>query len=63
MTEQQRITGLAEQIEFARRYREEWPNWLRSAAYFSGSNHPDDLNSDAQEQEVPNTSDQDPTAA
>jgi hypothetical protein len=51
VTEQQRITGLAEQIELARKYREEWPDWLRSAAYFSGSNHPGDVKSEPHEQE------------
>ena len=45
MTEQ-RIAGLAEQIEFARAYRQQWPEWLRSMAHFSGSNHPEDLRSE-----------------
>ena len=63
MTEQQRITGLAEQIEFARKYREEWPEWLRSAAYFSGSNHPGDVKSDPYELESPEGPDQGAEAA
>lgn len=46
MTEQKRITGLAEQIELARRYQEQLPEWLRSNAHFSGSNHASDLESD-----------------
>lgn len=45
MTEQKRIMGLAEQIKFAQRYQEQWPNWLRSTAHFSGSNHAGDLDS------------------
>ena len=63
MTEQQRITGLAEQIEFARKYREEWPEWLRSAAYFSGSNRPGDFKSEPHEQEFPKVPDQGAEAA
>jgi hypothetical protein len=62
MTERQRIEGLAEQIEFARSYRQQWPDWLRSTAHFSGSNHPDDVKSDNNEQEIPENSDQDAAA-
>ncbi|MGH8171460.1 MAG: hypothetical protein ACRETJ_13080 [Steroidobacteraceae bacterium] len=45
MTEQKRIMGLAEQIKFAQHYQEQWPDWLRSTAHFSGSNHASDLGS------------------
>lgn len=46
MSEQKKTTGLAEQIKFAQHYQEQWPNWLRSTAHFSGSNHAGDLESD-----------------
>lgn len=39
MTERQRTAGLAEQIELARKSIEQWPDWLRSSAHFSGTNH------------------------
>jgi hypothetical protein len=42
MTERKRIAGLAEQIELARKHLDEWPEWLRSNAHFSGSNHMQD---------------------
>lgn len=45
MTEQKRIMGLAEQIKFAQQYQEQWPDWLRSTAHFSGSNHAGDSDS------------------
>lgn len=49
MTEQKRIMGLAEQIKFAQDYQEQWPDWLRSTAHFSGSNHASDLDSPEEE--------------
>jgi hypothetical protein len=63
MTERQRIAGLAEQIEFARSYRQQWPDWLRSTAHFSGSNHPGDVTSDNIDQEILNPADQGASAA
>jgi len=39
MTEKERIAGLAEQIELAKKQMSEWPEWLRSTAHFAGSNH------------------------
>ena len=47
MAERERMAGLAEQIELARKSIEEWPEWLRSSAHFSGTNHPDDSSSAA----------------
>lgn len=63
MTERQRIAGLAEQIEFARNYRQGWPDWLRSTAHFSGSNHPGDVRPDTDDQELPKEADQGAAAA
>jgi len=39
MTEKERIAGLAEQIDLAKKHISEWPDWLRSSAHFAGSNH------------------------
>jgi hypothetical protein len=39
MTEKERIAGLAEQIDLAKKHVSEWPDWLRSSAHFAGSNH------------------------
>jgi hypothetical protein len=43
MTERERIAGLAEQIELAQKYLDQWPDWLRSSAHFSGTNHSGDV--------------------
>lgn len=52
MTHRERIAGLAEQIELAQKYLEEWPDWLRSNAHFSGTNHSGDAAVDS-DQETP----------
>jgi hypothetical protein len=39
MTERERIAGLAEQIDLAKKHVSEWPEWLRSSAHFAGTNH------------------------
>jgi hypothetical protein len=39
MTEKDRIAGLAEQIDLAKRHVSEWPEWLRSSAHFAGTDH------------------------
>ncbi len=43
MTDHERITGLAEQIELAQKYIDEWPDWPRSIAHFSGTNRSGDV--------------------
>lgn len=50
MTERERIVGLAEQIELAQKYLDQWPDWLRSSAHFSGTNHGGDVVVGADEQ-------------
>jgi hypothetical protein len=50
MTERERIAGLAEQIELAQKYLDQWPDWLRSSAHFSGTNHSGDVALGADEQ-------------
>jgi len=50
MTERERIGGLAEQIELAQKYLDQWPDWLRSSAHFSGTNHSGDVTVGADEQ-------------
>jgi hypothetical protein len=50
MTERERIAGLAEQIELAQKYLDQWPDWLRSSAHFSGTNHSGDVAVGAGEQ-------------
>jgi hypothetical protein len=50
MTDRERIAGLAEQIELAQKYLDQWPDWLRSSAHFSGTNHGGDVGADACEQ-------------
>jgi hypothetical protein len=63
MTERQRIAGLAEQIELARNYKEQWPDWLRSTAHFSGSNHAGDMTPYTDEDDRPKAADQGAAAA
>jgi len=50
MTESHRIRGLAEQIKLAQKYLDQWPEWLRSNAHFSGPNHSGDATPDSSEQ-------------
>jgi hypothetical protein len=50
MTQRERIAGLAEQIELAQKYLDQWPDWLRSSAHFSGANHSGDVAVGAGEQ-------------
>jgi hypothetical protein len=50
MTEKERIAGLAEQIDLAKKHVSEWPDWLRSSAHFAGSNHPsEEVSADVEE--------------
>lgn len=37
MTERDRLAGLAEQIELARKSIDSWPNWLRQSTHFAGT--------------------------
>ena len=39
MTEKERIAGLAEQIDLAKKHVSEWPEWLHSIAHFAGTDH------------------------
>lgn len=39
MTESDRIAGLAEQMELARKYLDEWPQWLRIDTHLAAANH------------------------
>jgi len=50
MSERERIAGLAEQMELAQKYLDQWPDWLRSIAHFSGTNHSSDVAAGVDEQ-------------
>jgi hypothetical protein len=47
MADKERIAGLAEQIELARKYLEELPPWMRVSSYFSGTNHLEESDGDS----------------
>jgi hypothetical protein len=51
MTEKDRIYFLGEEIERAKKRVSEWPEWLRRTAHFVGSNHPEEVWPDVDEEQ------------